>query len=101
MITTQKTTIVKARLSEFINRVQYNQERVIISRRGKPVAVLVNLQDFHQLKSLEEEESTRNGESSHPIMQAFGGWKDSPDIDELVAEIYAERRAAIPRQVDL
>ena len=37
------TAEVKARLSELINRVIFGQERVVVLRRGKPVAAQLSL----------------------------------------------------------
>jgi antitoxin YefM len=42
---------VKARLSEIVERVLRGQERVVITRNGRPAAVLVSPED---LESLEE-----------------------------------------------
>lgn len=42
---------VKARLSEIVERVLREQERVVITRNGRPAAVLVSPED---LESLEE-----------------------------------------------
>jgi prevent-host-death family protein len=47
------TADVKARLSEFISRVRHGDERIIIARRGKPVAALVSVEDLHRLQNLE------------------------------------------------
>ena len=37
----------------------------------------------------------------HPIMRAFGGWAESEDLDDFVAEIYADRLKASEREIDL
>ena len=42
---------VTARLSELVDRVEEQQDRVVLTRNGKPVAVLVSPED---LESLEE-----------------------------------------------
>jgi antitoxin YefM len=42
---------VKKRLSEMVDRVQHHHERVVLTRRGRPAAVLVSPDD---LESLEE-----------------------------------------------
>ncbi|MDX6649117.1 MAG: antitoxin YefM [Solirubrobacteraceae bacterium] len=42
---------VKARFSELVDRVTRQQERVIVTRKGRPAAVLVSPED---LESLEE-----------------------------------------------
>ena len=42
---------VKARLSELIERVSKEHDRVVVTRRGRPAAVLISTED---LESLEE-----------------------------------------------
>jgi prevent-host-death family protein len=42
---------VKKRLSEMIDRVEHHHERVVVTRRGRPAAVLLSPDD---LESLEE-----------------------------------------------
>lgn len=51
-----KTTVSEARnnLPELVNRASYRQERIVIERRGKPVAALVSLEDFNRLEALED-----------------------------------------------
>ena len=95
------TADVKARLSELISRVVYGRERLIVLRRGKPVAALVSLQDLRRLEALDAGDTSAESQSTHPIMRAFGGWADRADIDELVAEIYANRDASPGREVAL
>jgi prevent-host-death family protein len=93
------TADVKAHFSEFINRVAYGSERLVVLRRGKPVAALVSLEDLRRLEVLEAAETGVRSQNLHPIMRAFGGWVDRTDLDELVAEIYADRDAATGREV--
>jgi len=40
---------VKLDLSELINKVSYGGERIVITSRGKPKAVLVSMSDYEQL----------------------------------------------------
>jgi prevent-host-death family protein len=49
-------SIVEARnkLADALNRVSYGGERVALARRGKPVAVLVSVEDAELLEKLEE-----------------------------------------------
>jgi len=94
------TAEVKARLSELVGRVTYGRERLIILRRGKPVAALVSIEDLRRLEALDSD-IPRSPHASHPVMRAFGGWADRTDLDELVAEIYAGRAAAMGREVAL
>ncbi len=41
---------VKRDISDLINRVAYRGERVVLTSRGKPKAVLVSLEDYERLK---------------------------------------------------
>ena len=41
-------------LPDALNRVAFAGERVVIERRGKPVAALVSLEDLELLRSLED-----------------------------------------------
>ena len=103
------TSHVKAHLSEFIGRVAYGRERLLVLRRGKPVAALVSVEDLRRLEALDStpaERAPSNGDvwgraGAHPIMRAFGGWADRDDLDDLVEEIYADRLTATAREVAL
>ena len=44
----------KTHLSEYINRVYYRGERILIERHGKPVAALVGPEDLARLESASE-----------------------------------------------
>ena len=100
MLSSISTVEVKTHLSAWLNRVAFKNERLIVLRRGKPVAALVSVDDLHRLEALDAKADEENA-SSHPIMRAFGGWADRDDLDDLVAEIYADRQAATGRDVSL
>lgn len=42
----------KTRLSEYLNRVRYGGERIVIERHGRPVAGLVGIGDLERLEEL-------------------------------------------------
>jgi prevent-host-death family protein len=46
---------VRNNLADALNRAAYGGERVILERRGKPVAVLVSMDDLELLERLEDE----------------------------------------------
>jgi len=48
--------VSKAReeFAETVNRVVYTKERIVVERRGKPVAAVVSLEDFELLQALED-----------------------------------------------
>lgn len=43
----------KTKLSEYLNRVAYRGERVLVERHGKPVAALVSVEDLHRLEAMD------------------------------------------------
>ena len=43
-------------LSELINRAAFGKERVVLTRRGKALAVLVPVEDMRRLEALEDQE---------------------------------------------
>ena len=100
MLSSISTVEIKAHLSAWLNRVAFKKERLVVLRRGKPVAALVSLEDLHRLEELDARPDEETA-TSHPIMRAFGGWADRDDLDDLVAEIYADREAATGRDVSL
>jgi prevent-host-death family protein len=51
---------VKRDISELVNRVAYQGERVVLTSRGRPKAVLVSLEDYQKLRQVEQEKHTRN-----------------------------------------
>ena len=80
----------KARLSEFLGRVAFTRERLVVTRHGKPVAAVVSMDDLRRLEALD---ANRNAPAPavHPIMKAYGLWADRDDLDDLISEIYADR----------
>lgn len=72
---------VKRDISELVNRVVYGKERIILTSRGKPKAVLVNLEDYEQLHQMDKaarlarwkEWLARSEELSAQILQRRNG----------------------------
>ncbi|CAK8722972.1 MAG: prevent-host-death family protein [Candidatus Electronema aureum] len=67
---------VKSRLSELLAKTSYTHERFIITRRNKPVAALVSLED---LKIIEQSEE-RQG-----LASIVGQWQDFEEVEELIS----------------
>ena len=57
--TSLSTAEVRERLAEVINRVAYAKDRVILTRRKKPLAAVVPLEDVELLEALEEKEDLK------------------------------------------
>lgn len=49
------TTRARSNFSELVNRASYGKERVLINRRGKPVAAIVPIEDLKLLEKIEDE----------------------------------------------
>ncbi len=50
-----EATAARKDFSDYISRVQYGSERVLIGRRGKDVAVLVPVEDLRLLEMVEDQ----------------------------------------------
>jgi prevent-host-death family protein len=46
---------VRQNLGELLNEVQYRRDRILITKAGKPVAALVDIETFERLRKLDEE----------------------------------------------
>lgn len=51
---------VKRDISDLVNRVAYQGERVILTSRGRPKAVLVSMDDYDKLQQLEQGQAARS-----------------------------------------
>jgi prevent-host-death family protein len=92
------TAEAKARLSELIGAVAYGHDRVVIERRGRPVAVLVSVDDADRLQATDAEARRPRG-----ALALVGAWADVDDdvLDGIVADIYDSRARDTGRLVDL
>jgi antitoxin YefM len=86
---------VKARFSEIVDRVMRQQDRIVVTRNGKPVAVLVSLED---LESLEETLAIMSDRSLMAQIResekAIKRGEPGADLDEVLADL--ERRRTPP-----
>ena len=72
---TKPLSVSEARdkLAEVIGQVQYGGERVTISRRGKPVAVVVSLSDSSLLDAMEDKIDIELAREAKADMERLGG----------------------------
>ena len=68
----------KAHISELIAKSQYSHERFIITRRNKPVAALVSLED---LKTLEQHEEKQG------LAAIAGQWQGFDEVVDAFGDI--------------
>lgn len=83
---------LKARLSEYVSLSASRGERIVITRRGKPVAALVGLEDLQTLSQAEK----RKG-----LSELIDRWEDFEDIAGSIDRIYRSRRDNGQRDVSV
>ena len=86
----------KKKFSEILARTAYNGERFIINRRGKPMAVLIGLDDFALL-----EQQIRSSEKPQGLLAAAGVLADFESFGKIMNDVYRSRRESTGRVVRL
>ncbi|CAK0745638.1 Antitoxin (modular protein) [uncultured Gammaproteobacteria bacterium] len=62
----------RAKFSELVNRAAYGQERVVLTRHGKPIAAVVSLADLEALERLEDDRDAGLGAAALKEWQSEG-----------------------------
>ncbi len=70
---------VKSNISELVNRVAFGDERIVLTSRGRPKAVLIGLDDYQRLVRQETDEK----------LASWQAWLDQ--VNQLSAEILERR----------
>ena len=92
MIKEATAMTVRQRLGDLLNEVRYRRGKIVITKAGKPVAALVDIETFERLRRSDEEFERLRREIS-------GAFADQPEdeiramVDEAV-EAARQRRAA-------
>lgn len=98
MATRVSAAHAKAHLSALASAAAFGNERIIIERRGKPLAALVSVSDLERLEAGGTAASRPRG-----ALALVGAWRevDDEEMDTLVEAIYAEREKDTGRSVPL
>jgi prevent-host-death family protein len=56
---TVSTSQLKNNLSEYLNRVAFGRERIVVASRGKPKVAVISLADLELLVELEDAQAAR------------------------------------------
>ena len=73
---------VKSRFSEYASRSAHGHEHIVITRRGKPLAALVSLEELAMIES---------AGAARGLAMAMKKWEGVEEIREGVEEAYADR----------
>ena len=79
---------VKRDISELVNRVAYGGERIVLTSRGKPKAVLVSIEDYQRLQAEEKQ-------------QRLGRWEEWLRKAEALSQDILRERNGEPLDLDL
>ena len=86
-------TEAKAKLSEIINRIIYNTEEVIITKKGKQIAALIPFEKYNRLFTSEKSEG---------LICAKGALADmEEEINNMTERIYDARVDDRSREVNI
>ena len=80
---------VKSHFSEYVSKVAYSNERVIITKRDKPIAAIVNIDDLKHL--------TQN--QTEGLKNCLGKWQNFEEIVKDVEIVYKARNTDELRNV--
>ncbi len=77
---TVSATEAKSKLSDLLSSAEYNQERIIIERSGRPAAVLISVGDLAFLEEVEDRLA------SYEIEKALKKTKRSRPIEQVIVD---------------
>lgn len=77
---TVSATEAKSKLSDLLSSTEYNQERIIIERSGRPAAVLISVGDLAFLEEVEDRLA------SYEIKKALKKTKRSRPIEQVIVD---------------
>jgi prevent-host-death family protein len=83
------TAEARNRLADLINRAAFGQERIVLTRHGKPVAALVPIEDMEWLEDMENQADLAAVREAKEELARDGG-KTIP-LDEVLKEFGVER----------
>ena len=82
---------VKRSFSEYVSRVAYAGESILITKRGKPVAGLVSYKELEKLKKIKK---------SDGLKSLIGKCKESESFADVIDEVYKNREKDIRKAAD-
>jgi prevent-host-death family protein len=81
---TLSTGAARDRFAEVLNRAAFGKERVVLTRRGKPLVAVVPIEDVELLEAIEDR--TDAEEARAALAEWRAGGSPSASLDEVLAE---------------
>jgi len=83
-------TEAKRKFAEFVNRAEYGRERILIKRRGKPIAAIIGMKDLELLEMLGDEDDSQ-------LLWKLIKRAGKKSIEQIIADYEYERDAKFNR----
>ena len=93
-MSTEPLRHVKDHLSEYVERVDKHQERITITRNGRPAAVLVNVDDLASLEETVDVLGDPDVLADIAAGRAAAATGDVYTVDEVAEALRSRRRSA-------
>lgn len=100
MITETSAVAFRQNLGEMLNQVQYRHDSIVINKDGRPVAALIDARLFTRIRQMQERFDTL----AMRLAEAYAGVlpeEGMAEIEQAVAEVRTEARAAASRQTEV
>jgi prevent-host-death family protein len=91
MIREAPAMTVRRNLGDLLNEVQYRKGRIVITKGGKPVAALIDIELFERLRKLDEEFDRLTGEMAKAFAGVRAG-KGAALVDEAMRSVRRKPR---------
>ena len=80
---------LRASIGDVLNRIQYRGERVVVERKGEPVAAIIGVADLQRLETLEAERELELVAMAKELLAREGSVPYSALLDQYTA-LYGE-----------
>jgi prevent-host-death family protein len=80
---------LRASIGDVLNRIQYRGERVVVERKGEPVAAIIGVADLQRLETLEAERELELVAMAKELLAREGSVPYSTLLDQYTA-LYGE-----------
>ncbi len=85
------STEARKNLSDLIGAAAYASERTVVTRKGKPMAAIVSIEDLEAMEALEDQMDIQRAKESLKEAQTSGGTKS---LEQLEREMKASKQSA-------